>query len=346
VPITNGVENFTRTQVGKFVASPQFATLWAQVNRVAHEQVVKLLEGNQGGAVSAQGDTIKLNLGPIIQQVKQRLVAQGFSLASKIPTIDKSFVLVQSPAITKAQGFYSLMNTLGVWLPIVTLVLLAGGVALARDRRRALLRGALGITGAMVVLGAALAVGRLWYVNTTPLDILSKEAAGNVFDTLVRFLRTSLRALAVLGLVVALGAFLAGPSSAAVRMRSATEHGIGSLRGEAEAAGWQTGRFGTWIYSHKRALQIAVVVAGGLVLVFWNRPTGWVVVITGVVVLAVLAIVEFLARPPAAAAPSAAPAGPEAGPAVPRQVPRTAAEEKPLAPAAKGPGPSDGAPEP
>ena len=144
-PIANGVQSFTRDQVDSLLASPQFAQLWAQVNRVAHEQVVKLLEGNQGGAVSAQDGTITLNLAPIIEEVKTRLVAQGFDLANNIPAVDKSFVLAESDAITDAQGFYSLLNTLGVWLPIVALALFAVGVALARDRRRALLKGGLGL---------------------------------------------------------------------------------------------------------------------------------------------------------------------------------------------------------
>ena len=224
-PITNGVESFTRTQVNNFMASPQFAALWTQVNRIAHEQVVKLLEGNQGGAVSAQDNTITVNLGPIVAQVKQRLVAQGFTLANNIPAVDTSFVLVQSDAITSAQGFYQLLNTLGLWLPVIALVLLAGGVLLARDRRRALLRGALGLTASMLLLGVGLAIARTWYVETTPADILTGQAAGGVFDTFVRFLRTSLRAVAVLGLVVAVGAFLTGPGSASVRTRESLERG-------------------------------------------------------------------------------------------------------------------------
>jgi hypothetical protein len=297
-PITNGVENFTRTQVNDFMASPQFATLWTQVNRIAHEQVVKLLEGNQGGAVSAQEDTITVNLGPIVAQVKERLVARGFGLANNIPTVDKSFVLVQSDAITSAQGFYQLLNTLGLWLPVVVLVLLVGGVALARDRRGALLRAGLGLAASMLLLGVLLAVARTWYAETTPADILSAQAAGDVFDTFVRFLRTSLRTVAVLGLVVAIGAFLTGPTSAAVRTRQSLEHGIGSLRGGAEAAGWETGRVGTWTFAHKRALRIGILVTGGLVLAFWSRPTAWVVVVLALVVVLLLAVVEFLGRPP------------------------------------------------
>ena len=46
-------------------------------------------------------------------------------------------------------------------------------------------------------------------------------------------------------------------------------------RGEAESAGFNTGRFGTWIYSHKRALWVATFIVAGLVLMFWSQPTAW-----------------------------------------------------------------------
>jgi len=298
VPISNGVENFTRSQVNRVVASPQFAAAWEQVNRIAHEQLVNLLEGTQGGAVSAQGDTITLNLGPIIELVKERLVAQGFELASRIPAIDRSFVLVQSETITDAQGFYRLLNTLGTWLPFVALGVFAAGVYLARDRRRALLLGALGVAGAMVALGAGLAILRVLYLDSVPAEVLPAQTAGVIFDTLVRFLRTGLRAAAVLGLVVALAAFITGPSAAAARTRSALVRGIGSLRGGAESAGWRTGRFGIWVYAHKRALRVGTAIAWGLVLMFWNRPTGWVVVVSALVVVLLLGLIEFLGQPP------------------------------------------------
>ena len=277
--------------------------------------------------------------------MKTRLVAQGFDLANNIPAVDKSFVLAESDAITDAQGFYSLLNTLGVWLPIVALALFAVGVALARDRRRALLKGGLGLAAAMVVLGVALTLVRMWYVETTPAGILTAEAAGSVFDTLVRFLRTGLRAVAVLGLVVALAAFLTGPSTAAVKTRATLERGIGTAREGAESAGWDTGRVGTWTFAHRRALRISAVIAGGLVLMFWSRPTGWVVVSTALLVVLALAVIEFLATPPVQAAPAPAEASgagvPEEEPVLPRQVPRADAEtptatEKTLQPSEKG----------
>ena len=297
VPLANGIESFTRTQVEKFLASDEFAQVWEQVNRVAHEQVVRLLEGGSG-LVTADENAITINLGPIVEEVKNRLVDQGFELASRIPAVDRSFVLVQSGALSDAQSFYGLLNTLGTWLPFIVAALFAGGVILARDKRRALVKGALGITAAMLVLGAALTLFRVLYIETTPADILTKEGAGDVFDTLVRFLRDGLRATGTLALVVALAAFVTGPSSAAVRVRRTTTGGIGSLRGGAEAAGWQLGGVGTWTYSHKRILRITVLALAGVALMLWTRPTVGVVIVTALVALLALGIIEFLGRPP------------------------------------------------
>jgi hypothetical protein len=309
-PLVNGIENFVRSQVDKLVASPQFAAVWRQANETAHASLVNLLEGNQGGALSAQNDTVTLNLAPIIAEVKQRMVASGFGLADKIPVVNKSIVLVQSDGVTKAQGLYRLLNTLGTWLPVIALVLLVSGVFVARDRRRALLKGSLGFAGAMLVLGVALTLARVFYLNALPSEVLSRDAGGVVFDTIVRYLRYGLRAVGVLALIVALAAYFTGPSNAAVQARAKLAGGIGSLRGRAEAAGLNTGRVGGWTFAHKRLLLIASVVGGALVLTLWSRPTVTVVVVTAVVVLFVVALIEFIGRPPVTAGgdPPSAPA--------------------------------------
>lgn len=297
-PLTRGIEDFTRTQTGNFVASDQFETIWAEVNRVAHAELVSLLEGDTDGAITAQDNQITLNLAPVIEAVSARLVDQGFTLAENIPTVDKTFVLAESEGIGQAQRFYGVLNALGVWLPIVALALLAAGVLLAGDRRRALLRGALGVTVAMVTLGAALTIARTLYVETTPADVFTAETAGNVFDILVRFLRTSLRATAVLGLLVALAAFLTGPSPRAVQARAVFDRGIGHARGSADSAGWHLDAVGSWVYRHKSMLWVTTFVVAGLALMFWDRPTAWDVVLLALIVVAVLAVIAFLGRPP------------------------------------------------
>ena len=297
VPIANGVQSFTRSQVGKVVESDAFADAWIQANRVAHAELVKALTGEGGGAVTVENDTVSVNLAPFIETVKARLVASGFTLASRIPAVDASFVLFQSADITRARNAFNLLNTLGIWLPIITLVLLGLGVYVAKDHRRALVGAGLGVAVGMVVLALGLTVFRAIYLDAVPAAVLPHDAAAVLYDTIVRFLRLGLRTILVLALVVAAGAFLSGQSVTAVRTRQGLTGAIGWLQGSAEQAGWRTGPVGTWVYAHKRALRIGAVTAAALTLVFWSRPTGKVVIGLTVALLVALAVIEFLGRP-------------------------------------------------
>lgn len=153
----------------------------------------------------------------------------------------------------------------------------------------------------MLALGVGLAVGRALYLNALPSEVISRDTGGVIFDTIVRYLRYSLRAVGVLALIVAFAAFFTGPSVSAVKTRAGLTRGIGALRGKSESAGLNTGRFGAWIFAHKRLLLIASVIGGALVLTFWSQPTVSVVIVIAVIVLFLVAVIEFLGRPPAAA---------------------------------------------
>ena len=97
--------------------------------------------------------------------------------------------------------------------------------------------------------------------------------------------------------MVAAGAFLSGQSVTAVRTRQGLTGAIGWLQGSAEQAGWRTGPVGTWVEANKRALRIGAVAAAALALVFWDRPTGKVVIGLTLALLVALALIEFLGRP-------------------------------------------------
>jgi hypothetical protein len=316
-PIANGVQGFTRDQVGKVVASDAFANAWVQANRVAHAELVKALTGEGGGAITVENDTVSVNLGPFIETVKAQLVASGFGLVARVPEVNASFVLFQSKDITRARSGFQLLNTLGVWLPVVTLILLVLGVYVARDHRRALVGAGVGVAVAMVVLALGLAVFRSIYLDAVPATVLPHDAAAVLYDTIVRFLRLGLRTVLVLGLVVAAGAFLSGQSVTAVRTRQGLAHAIGWLQGGAEQAGFSTGPVGTWVYANKRALRVGAVTVAALALVFWGRPTGKVVLGLTLALLVVLAVIEFLGRRPAQGAVEVAAAAPLSAPPPP-----------------------------
>jgi hypothetical protein len=295
-PIANGVRSFTRDQVGKIVQSPAFADAWVQANRLAHEELVKAMTG-EGQTVTVEGDTVSINLAAFIQTVKQQLVAAGFTVAERIPQVDVSFVLFQSKDVARARSAFNLLNTLGNWLPVIAMVLLALGVYVARDHRRALIGAGLGVAVGMLALALGLAVFRSIYLDAVPASVLPHDAAAVLYDTIVRFLRAGLRTVFVLGLVVAAGAFMAGGSVTATRTRQGLAGAIGWLQQGAEGAGLRTGPVGTWVHANRRALRIGAVALASLTLVFWSRPTGKVVIGLAIALLVVLAIIEFLARP-------------------------------------------------
>src|SRR5918993_1562417 len=282
--------------IAKVVESDAFADAWIQANRVAHAELVKALTGEGGGSVTVENDTVSLNLAAFIEVVKQRLVDSGFTLAARIPEVNASFVLFQSADVTRARSAFNLLNTLGIWLPIIALVLLAIGVYVAKDHRRALVGAALGVAVGMVVLALGLAVFRSIYLDAVPASVLPHDAAAVLYDTIVRFLRLGLRTVLVLALVVAAAAFLTGQSVTAVRTRQGLSNAIGWVAGGAQRAGLSTGPVGTWVGANKRVLRVTAVAAAALALVFWGRPTGKVVLGLTLALLIVLAVIEFLGR--------------------------------------------------
>ena len=150
----------------------------------------------------------------------------------------------------------------------------------------------------MLGLGLSLAVFRTIYLDAVPAAVLPHDAAAVLYDTIVAYLRLGLRTILVLALVVAAGALVTGQSATAVRTRQRLAGGIGWLGGSAGHAGWRTGPVGTWVYANKQLLRIGAVALATLALVFWSQPTGKTVALVAVVLLVVLALIEFLGQPP------------------------------------------------
>jgi hypothetical protein len=293
-PISSGVNGLVGTAVARVVASPAMARVWVAANRTAHAGLVKVLSGQGGGAIDVVNGKVTISLGPFIAQAEQALANQGFSLAAKLPAVNPTFALFEAPDLSKAQSGYRLLTTLKWVLPFLSLALLAAGIYIARGRRRALLGAALGLSASMLVLGAALAIARGIYLNSVPQSTLPADAAAALYDTFIRFIKDGLRLLLVIGLVVAAGAFLTGPSSVAVQTRRAVTSGVDWLRTRIESRGLHPGPVGAWTAAHKRVLQIGAIAVAALVFVFWGQPTLAVAIWIVVLLLVALGLIELI----------------------------------------------------
>jgi hypothetical protein len=288
--LTSAVTGFVRDKIAELVASPAFASAWNQAIRSVHRTADAVLSGDSRSIV-VRGDAVLLDLAPFIDLAKQRLSAAGLTAVSLVPEVHPTVEIAKADTLVRAQSAYSALNTAAGVLPWMVLLFFAVGVYLARNRLRALVGVGLGLGLAMVVLAAGLLVARSLLVNAVPAAAAPATASG--FDIVVTYLRLGLRTLLVLGLVLALAGFLAGPSETAVHIRRGAAARLHAMRGGRSAGG----PVSTWVRRHIRGLRIGAVALAVLSFVFLTQPSGGAILGIASVLLVVLAVIEFLAGP-------------------------------------------------
>ena len=292
-PIQSAVYGLVHTIATKVVQSKAFGTLWVTINRVAHQQVVSILTGKKlaGGILVIRSGKIYLNLSQVVATVKDRLVKAGITIAAKLPVVGATLEIAQVKGLESAQSGVRALNTLADWLPFIGLALVALGIWAARRHRRALIGSALGLCAGMIVLGILIMVLRHAYVAGIPDDIAPPQTSAYVFDTLVRYLRWGIRAIFVVGVLVALGVWLSGPSSAATSLRRGT---LGWTRGVGE--GHPAGSVSVFAARYTNPLRVAIIGLAGIVLLLTEPSAGTIILLAVIVVLLLLAV-EALRAP-------------------------------------------------
>jgi hypothetical protein len=305
-PVTGGIRSFIRTEVETVLASDQFAQVWDTANRVAHDQLDAVLTTGRSQFLLVDGDTLRLDVGAIFAAVKQRLADAGFTLVNNLPDISVTVPLLASDQIPELQQWVRLLDAAAWVLPLAALGLLAAAIAVAPDRRRALLLGALGLATGMLGLLATLAAGRDYYLANLPDSVRSPAAAAAVYDTLLRFLVAGAQSLLVVAALVAAAGWLAGPG----RVATAIRRGGGWLLDRAAAGvarlGLPLGGAPAGFHRHRVAIELSLAIAALAVLVVWRHPgvSGTLWLAAGLVVA--IGLVELVARLAGVRAPAPA----------------------------------------
>ena len=297
--VVDRVNSAVRSTTASVVSSERFARAWEESLLVSHAHAVAILRGDPDVALTITDEGLGLRLGPIIELVKARLVEEGFGLASRIPDIDKTIVIVTSDKLPQAQTLYQTAVAGGFWLPLAVLGLLVVAVLVGVRRSRATLWASIGVAlGALLVI-VGLAVGKAVLLSSVAMP----SAVGDLFyETLTGDLGDLAWATFLLAAVVGVAAWLAGSFASATTVRAGYAGVQGSVRASAESHGLTTGRVGEWLFSMRTLLRVVVgLLATGFLLL--NRPlsvglVGWT---AGLALLALL-VLSLSERPPAARA--------------------------------------------
>jgi hypothetical protein len=297
VPLSSAIENFVHERVDKVVKSETFRDAWVVAMKQAHTQMVAVLTGETSEAVDVSDGAVKINIASFVAAVKAILIDDGFRFAERIPEVNASFTVFQADNLGVAQKWFGWLDTLSRALPIIALLMLFTAVMIARDRRKTLMVAGLSVAGSMVLLGLGLNIVRPIYLDAIPSDVLPSAAAASIYDQLVSFIRTSLRAVGIVFLAIGLAAFWFAPTGAGAAMRTGTAAALGRMRNRATGAGMNTGPIGTFLGTYRTFTRVFVVSVGALAYLGLDHPTGGNAILIIILVVVVLVILEFLAVP-------------------------------------------------
>ena len=295
VPIVSGaVDSLIAQVVDRLVRSDQFRELWDLANVAAQKSIMAILEGNDSGPVSLQGDEVVLDIGVLIDQVKQGLVDRGFGAAANInvPEADRQIVLLEAPQLAQIRTIYSFTSPVAAGLIFIALLLLVLAVVLARRRPRmtAWAGGGAAVGGVGLVIG--LGIGESVFVNTlenTPFA----QASQIFYDQLLRFLYNGAYSMILLGVIVmVVGLYLCG-ARWAVELRASVNNLASDVAGTVPAGPITSS--GAWVAQQARWLRVAVAVVFGIIVVIGNDLSIARTIWAAVIALILLAIIQVWA---------------------------------------------------
>ena len=325
-PLTTALQSFVREATVRIIQTQQFQRLWVQANRVAHAQLVSVLTGKETAGVSTTSNgAVQIDLSSVAKLVSDQLRSTGIDLFARIPTSDigGKITLFQSNDLYKVRRAVGILNTLAYALPFAVFGAFGGAIYLSRSRRRGFVLAAAAFTVGALLLALFLFVARGLYLNAATTNDFPYDAAAAIYDTLVRFLDTAVRAVLTFSIVVLITVFFAGPSRFARWFRAYVAWTAAWLGSESEHAGWDWLAPNGYVVRHKRTLRIVTAVLAFVWLVLTRHPTPVGIIGIGFVALVALAVIEFFGRDSSGAAgpPSLASGSPMRKPATARVQP-------------------------
>jgi hypothetical protein len=292
-PLSAAVNGLIDRQVREFIASDAFADLWVTANTRAQQALVRVLQGDQTGAVSLQGDQVVLDVSDVIDQVKQRLVARGLTFVENapIPEVDKQIVLFDAPQLRQARTIYAFANPVARWLIWVVAGLYLAALLLSRRRPRMTVTIGVVLAGNALLLALALSIGRQLFIDQLAGTVFG-PASSVFFDTLLAYLERAQQVLLWLGLILVVVGWFAGSNASGAAVRRTLSGGL-ETAGAALAEGPLAGA-GRWVAANARWLRVAVGVLGAVVLLWGNDVSMSKLVWSMVLVVVLLALVQVL----------------------------------------------------
>ena len=290
--VADAAENIIDDTVQTVLGNETFREVWREVVVRAHGRFVAIVEDDDR-------EPVLLDLRQAVERVDQSLEGRGVDVIDDA-TVEEvgEVVALRRSQVNDFRDALDLVRRLVVALPVVAIVLIAAAVGLASDRRRMLARAGVGIVVTMALTAVALRIARRAVADRVEIDERRQAVEslwGRLFETLFQQTAT----LAAIGLVIALGAWLAGPSRLAVGLRAR----VGSRGGGTSQAATEPSGLARRVGAHRSGVRLGILTIAAAVLLLLPEITALGVVIVAVLALVAIAGAEVVAQPPPTPAP-------------------------------------------
>ena len=264
-PAAGGLRELIQRGADEALQRPRVQQAWETINRAAHTKLIEVVEEDSD-------EPVTIDLGDIVAQVGSQA---GIDVAGKLPPDAGQIEVLPADELTTARQVVDLIEGLAVVLTLLALALFALAIYLARGWRRQALRT---VGFAFIAVGIAVALARS-LAGDMVVDALASTASvepavDDTWEIGTSMLREGAGAMVFYGILIVLGAWLAGPTGVARAAR-------------AEIAPLLTSRGSAY-----------AVLAALLLLLFWWAPTeGFRRLPISIIIIATFVIgLEFLRR--------------------------------------------------
>ena len=326
-PITEGVRERIRVRVEDLLASDRFQELWADVNRVAHDRIVAVLEGD-AEIVRLVDGAVTLNTLPMVNEVLKgmtglvsEIIGRDFTppeitaetvpseaisrleaaLGVDLPDDLGAVQVYDSEELSTVQDAVNLFDTLAWVLVVLWALAFAGALAVSTRKRRTLLQ-------LLVVSALLLILERRFAIAATNslvenMDPAAQAAGRAVVDVVLGSLLWATGWLLGIALVALVVALITGPYRWAVW----TRHTVGEVGSSSVGMvrGTEAGPTARWVAGHRDLLMVLGGAALALVLLVADLSMAWLLVLVVLLALYELAVWRTSAALAAPAAPTA-----------------------------------------
>jgi hypothetical protein len=214
-PLSGALHELALRTANAFLSNPKVQQLWRQANTVAHEKLVAVIEG-KSTVLTAQGNDVVLNLGPMLQQLAQTIGLPGTTVSK----LDAQIVVIKDSQLAKVKKAANALRVGAFFFLAAAVVLWALAILVGRGRRRETVRT---ISIGLLIVGLVLVIVRR-VIGTALVDAIVKDQAIRPAGKAAWLIATEALQdvtviVIILGVLGILWAWLCGPTRWAVGVR-------------------------------------------------------------------------------------------------------------------------------